>query len=258
MYALIAFGYLAIRTWISWYRSIVTVTFLAVSIRHRLPLIFLPLVCMLLLIVVLHRLAADDVRGDPFYFAFYVIVGAGWLGGITLLFPFLGISPRDDALERGNQAALYAVTGALLGATFAFVGGNVGNGPGLHVVLFSALLSTALLVSAWLLMDYLVSVAESITVDRNVGAGIRFGGLLMAVGIIGGWAVAGDWVSAAATVRDFLFSAWPAACLALASVLVERTLKHRTGGINDAGSAAVALVYVVSAFAWVGQRGFVP
>jgi hypothetical protein len=64
-------------------------------------------------------------------------VGAA-LGISGQLLSFLGVSARDDVLERRNSAALIAVVGALLGAILCIAGGNIGEGPGVEVVIASA------------------------------------------------------------------------------------------------------------------------
>jgi uncharacterized membrane protein YjfL (UPF0719 family) len=190
------------------------------------------------------------------YIGFYLIIGAGWLGGFTLLLPFLGVSARDDVLERGNNSASWTLAGALLGASCAFAGANIGNGPGLEAVLFSAVLSTALFILLWVGMDTLTSICEAITVDRDTGAGIRLGGLLLGVGIVSGWTVAGDWVSVAATLRDFFRSSWPALLLAALAVLVEIVWAEnpRRNSSSVGPSTMVGLTYVAVASVWVMAR----
>ncbi len=46
-------------------------------------------------------------------------------------------------------------------------------------------------------------VSVSIVEERDLASGIRTGGLFIAVGLVLGRAVAGDWVSESATLRDF-------------------------------------------------------
>jgi uncharacterized membrane protein YjfL (UPF0719 family) len=191
------------------------------------------------------------------YIGFYLIIGAGWLAGITLLLPFLGVSARDDVLEWGNNSASWTLAGALLGASCAFAGANIGNGPGLGAVLFSAVLSSGLFILLWVGIDTLTSISEAITVDRDTGAGIRLGGFLLGVGIVSGWAVAGDWVSAAATLRDFFWSAWPALLLSAGAVLVEIVWAEnpRRNSSSVGPSAMVGSTYVAVASVWVMARG---
>jgi hypothetical protein len=154
IFAFIPSVFLTLKGWWTWYGDIASVNRLRAPVSKRLVLLTAPLVCLVLILIVLTKLAATTVRSDALYISFYLLVGAGWLGGLTLIFPFLGISARDDVLERGNRAASWAVTGALTGASCSFAGANVGNGPGVEAVLFSALLSSALFIGIWLGMDY--------------------------------------------------------------------------------------------------------
>jgi uncharacterized membrane protein YjfL (UPF0719 family) len=256
IFAFIASIFLALKGWTSWYGQILRVTRLASPMRWRVPLLIAPLFCAALLIVALRTLAARDVRGDVLYLAFYLLLGAGWVGGMTLLFPFLGVSARDDVLERGNRSASWAVGGALIGATCSFAGANIGNGPGIEAVLFSAVLSSGLFVLLWIGLDALTSLSEAITVDRDTGAGIRLGGFLIGLGIVSGWAVAGDWVSATATLKDFLWSSWPAIVLSGIAVLIELVWRQKSRRPSKASlSATIALAYIILASVWVVAHG---
>lgn len=206
----------------------------------------------------LTKLASSDVRNDRLYLAFYLLVGAAWIGGATLVFPFLGISARDDILERGNGASAWVVLGALVGVSCSFAGGNIGNGPGVAAVLFSSALSTGLFFALWFALDSLTSISDAITIDRAKEPGIRMAGFLVGLGLLSGWSVAGDWVSAQATLRDFLHSSWPAATLTAIAVFLELALR-RTSIRVSAGrilSAIVATVYVGLVLAWIVARGF--
>ncbi len=248
---------LAFKGWVIWYRDIVSVNRLTVSFPQRFPLLIAPVLSALVIVGTLAKLAATDVRANFLYIGFYLVIGAGWLAGITLLLPFLGVSARDDVLERSNNAASWTLTGALLGASCSFAGANVGNGPGVEAVLFSALLSTALFLLLWVGMDAFTSISEAITIDRDTGAGIRLGGLLLGVGIISGWAVAGDWVSAAATLKDFFQSSWPAILLTGLAVLVEivwaKNSRKKSSSVGP--SKMVGLAYIAVASVWVIARG---
>ena len=239
----------------TWYGDIVSVNRLRVPSSKRFILLTAPLMCLLLVLVVLTKLAATTVRSDFLYVCFYLLVGAGWLGGVTLIFPFLGISVRDDVLERGNQAASWAVIGALSGASCSFAGANIGNGPGVEAVLFSAFLSSALFVGGWFAIDFLTSISDAITVDRDRGAGARLAGFLVGIGILSGWSVAGDWVSASATFKDFATSSWPAMLLTSLAVTVELALRKAHFVAKKVPSIVIATVYGGLALVWIAVRG---
>jgi uncharacterized membrane protein YjfL (UPF0719 family) len=257
IFAFIASVFLSFKGWSTWYGDIVSVNRLRAAVSKRLVLLTAPLVCLALILIALTKPAATTVRNDGLYISFYLLVGAGWLGGATLIFPFLGISARDDVLERGNRAASWAVTGALTGASCSFAGANVGNGPGVEAVLFSAVLSSALFIGLWLGMDLLTSISDAITVDRDERAGIRLGGFLLGIGLLSGWSVAGDWVSASATLKDFVISAWPAMLLAAVAVGVEVLFRKASVHLSakTSPSLVVSAVYVGVSLVWVVSRG---
>src|SRR5271163_3569391 len=88
--------------WGAWYIAIATVSNFRPAPLQTSVLLTTPLVCLALLIACLLAFAAPAVRRDPSYIALYSALGLASLGGIAQLFPFLGISTRDDVLERGN------------------------------------------------------------------------------------------------------------------------------------------------------------
>ena len=180
-----------------------------------------------LLMVVLRTLAADDVREAPPYLFMYFVLGLAWMRAAMQFFPFMGLHPRDDLFERGNRASLPAWTGAMAGVTLCFSGANIGNGPGWWVVVFSAAVATAALAGIWFVLGTSAQLTDAVVIDRDPAAGIRLGGALAACGLICGTAVAGDWVSAPATVADFVMRAWPAVLVMVIALGVERGVRPR-------------------------------
>jgi uncharacterized membrane protein YjfL (UPF0719 family) len=219
---LIASAIVALVSWGAWYIAPARVQ----RVGRRPPawrlLRLVPLVAAALLWVFLRRAASFDVRDDPRYLTFYLVLGAAWVGVWIRWLAITGISTRDDVVERSNGSAALAVNGALLGITLAYAGGNVGNGPGWWVVVFSAGLATLALFAAWMLLEALTGLSDTITVDRDPSAGFRLGGFLIACGVVLARSVAGDWVSADATVRDFAAAAWPVIVLVFIAAIVER------------------------------------
>jgi len=243
--------------WYRWYAAAMVRTLVSRN-ASRFIFIAAPVACLAMLFLVLRWWAADDVRDSKTYLLFYMAAGAAWVGACAQLCCFLGISPRDDAVERQNLAAAFATAGAMAGVTFCFAGANVGNGPGWWVVVFSAALSTGAFFVLWALVENLTGVSERVTIERADGAGLRLAGFLVAMGMILGRSVAGDWVSAEATVRDFAVVAWPVLPLAGAAAIVERVSSHDVNartedslvGLLVAGIfVALSFVYV---FVWQG------
>jgi uncharacterized membrane protein YjfL (UPF0719 family) len=219
---LVVSSVMALYGWVVWYTRPLGVQQLGAAARGRGLLFTAPLVCAGILALVLVTLAASDVRDAPRYIALYMVIGAAWIVGAARSLPLVGISARDDVAERRNPAAAVAIAGALVGITLCFAGGNIGNGPGWWVVLFSAGVATGALLLLGILLEMLTGISDSVTIDRDVAAGVRLGAFFVASGLVLGRAVAGDWISSGDTVRDFARTAWPAVLLLGAAVLMER------------------------------------
>ena len=250
--ALMVSGVAAALGWGRWYRA-ARVRTLIVRNASRSIFVVGPVVCMALLYAVLWLWAADDVRCSETYLVFYMVMGAAWVGLFAQLCCFLGVSSRDDVIERQNLPAALVTAGALAGITFCFAGANVGNGPGWWVVVFSAGLSTVAFFGLWAVVESLTGISELVTVERAGGAGLRLGGLLAGMGMILGGSVAGDWVSAEATIQDCAVAAWPALPLVGAAVIIERFWPFDANGRTEDSAAGlfIAAVYVVVSFLYV-------
>lgn len=179
----------------------------------------------LLILFILDTAASSDVVDAPKYEFMYVVVGLAWVRAAQIVFPYFGLSPRDDVFERRNGAATVALAGAIAAVALCYAGGNIGNGPGWWVVVFSAVLATGALMVSWAVLTQLTSVADAVTVDRDTAAGIRLAFFLLSCGLLLGRGVAGDWISAGATVVD-LAAMLPATSVILAlAVIVEGLAK---------------------------------
>jgi hypothetical protein len=245
-------------TWVGWYLQPLRIARLGAPTPGRGLLLGVPLLAAGVLFLILRTASASDVRDDSRYLFMYLVFGLAWVGVASRASGLLGLSPRDDVFERGNRAAAVGLAGAVLGFTLAFAGGNIGNGPGWWVVAFSAGLATAALFVCWLALQVTSRVSELVTVDRDIAAGVRLAGFLVGLGVVFGRAAAGDWISAEATVRDFVAFSVPAAPIILvAAVFLERV----TPGVNPrdsrlllygVGPAILYLAVAVQQLAWVG------
>ncbi|HMN95561.1 MAG TPA: hypothetical protein PKC43_04985 [Phycisphaerales bacterium] len=213
---------LSLVLWSRWYLCLVRVRRLALSGRGMLLLALAPVVAWATTTAVVLAYGDAVVRASPLWIAFYLFLGMAWTGGVALLMPLLGIHPFIDAIERRNAIAAWPVAGTLIGAGLAFAGGNIGDGPGFWVVLFSAALSTGALIGLLIVVGVVARTDLRVTVDRDPAAAFRLGLLAICMGAMLGRAVAGDWVSPGATVREFLRDGWPAAALAMIEIGVAR------------------------------------
>jgi len=250
VFVLIASALVALVSWGIWYVKPALVRTVGRRPAGRWLLQLTPLAAAATLWFVLRQASAHDVRDDPKYLMFYLVLGAAWVGVCIRWLAVTGVSTRDDVVERANQSAAIVVAGAMLGITLSYAGGNIGNGPGWWVVVFSAGLSTLALFAAWMLLELLSGISETVTVDRDVSAGLRLAGFLIAAGLILGRSVAGDWVSAEATLRDFAIMAWPVVVLVAAAAVVERIARPTPDSPRPAivpHGLMPALVYIVLA-----------
>jgi len=212
-----------------------------------------PALAMAGLFVVLRTVASYDVRSNGFYTFFYMAMGAAWLRLVVWAAGCLDFVMGDDWIERGNPAAAISGSGLLLGAMAAFAGGNIGDGPGWWVVVFSAGLATGTMFLCLACMNLAADVIERITVGRDVALAVRTGAFLLMAGVISGRAVAGDWVSVDATMRDYLANVWPLLGIAASLCVFERVFRRsRLSLSTSAALAAAALGYAVYCLVWAG------
>jgi uncharacterized membrane protein YjfL (UPF0719 family) len=248
----------AILLWGRWYYSLRLGRILGLSQRGRSAIALTSVFCMFFLFAIVGEWSAKSVKSNFSTSVLFYSFGASWLGLTQLIFGLLGVSTRDDVIERRNPAAAWVVSGQLLGTTFCIAGANVGNGPGPEAVMYHVAISTSTFILSWLLVNSIASIADTITIDRHVGAGIRTCGWLIATGIILGEAVTGDWKAAPSTLRDFTAYGWPAAALALLVGLFERRMRGlaEDNRWNSAQrSMAFAALLVVGAVVYAGKRG---
>jgi uncharacterized membrane protein YjfL (UPF0719 family) len=181
-----------------------------------------------LLFALLSNFASSDVRGSGAYLFFYMVMGSTATALFVMALDRLGLSLRDDVIERRNPAACVTWAGALVGATLAFAGANIGDGPGWWVVVFCSAMSLGSLLLGWWLLDRVGDLGEAIVVERDAAAGLRAAGWFVACGALTGRAAAGNWVSAASAVQDFIKVGQSALVLTVLAAIVEAWLWHRS------------------------------
>ena len=205
----------------------------------------LPAVAFFIIIVTLRTVASIEVVDDGFWIFFYLAFGFAWISfGIGLMSYVFDISWIHDVLGNGNRAALAAVSGGVLGTAVLYSASNVGEGPGWWCVLFTVVIGMAV----WLLlaraMNKITGIFESITIERDMAGGIRFGAYLLASGIILWRACAGDWTSFGMTIIE-LADGWPVLVLAALATAVEfSSARKAAAGISDGDGVMLSGVLV--------------
>jgi hypothetical protein len=177
---------------------------------------------LVLVAVALHKWGAAEIRANGGEVLFLTLAGAVLILIATKIFPWLGVSVRDDVFDQRNEAALAAVCGAEMAVAIIYTGGSVGEGPSYLENFFCTILGTGSLAVLWLLLEVGGKISRSITEDRDLASGIRACGFLVAAGLLFARALAGDWESASATMEDFVRDGWPAIPLCASAVVIEK------------------------------------
>jgi hypothetical protein len=235
--------------WQPWWLDLDRPSRLFSPLRMRIALLGNVVLCLAAILFVLVTAAAPEVRGSAYDICAYELMSALWLAVALRLFPLFGVSLREDVVERRNRGALHAVNGALAGIALCFAASNMGEGPGPGAVLFCAALTSAAFFLLWFAADLAGSHwADAITIDRDRGAGLRLGCLLLSIGAALGSAVTGDWVSEEDTLRDFVLRSWPALPVLAVALLAERRMRRasRSGWQSWLAPAAYAGIALVS------------
>jgi hypothetical protein len=211
-----------------------------------------------LIAAALHFWGAEEVRANLGAVVVLTCIGAVWLLFATKLFAWLGVSCRDDVIERSNRAALVGICGAVLSAAIIYAGGSLGEGPSYSNNFFSAGVGTAGWLALWLLLEIGGDLSTSIAEERDLASGIRLCGFLLAEALVLGRAVAGDWHSAVGTVRDFIADGWPGLVLCGIAVTIEQFVRpssKRPFPTWPSFGLVPALFYLGLAIAWLWHMG---
>jgi len=208
-----------------WYKALLLHGKFSAPRGQRLPLYLAPLVGLLGLKYVLAHYADPVVRADVDYQWLFLATAMVWLNAVRYLSPFLGIGIPGDVIERNNSAAVAALTGALVAVMIVFSGGSIGSGPTIWTTLIPAFLGTIALFGFWLVLESASHPSAAIGEDRDLAAGLRLAGFLVAVAFIFGYAAAGDWVSMGDTFSSLILRGWPALIVLMVAVLFETRLK---------------------------------
>lgn len=88
-----------------------------------------------------------------------------------------------------------------------------------------ALLASGSLAVIVALYQRLAANHDALTIEHDVAAAVRMAALMISCGAILGIAVAGDWVSVQATLRDFLLCAWPVVPVLLVGLAMEKLFR---------------------------------
>ena len=195
--------------------------------KRRL-LLLLPLACLAIVLVVLWNWSdPQTVRGHADYMTLFMVGGAFWVFASPGLMQLMGISMRDDAIERQNSAAGIVVAGAMVGQTCCYAGSNIGSGPTIWTTILPAIIASVTLMILWTGLERATRASEVVTIDRHIPSALVLGGFLVVCGLDLGWAMSGDWVNWLAAMLDFARRGWPSILIAIAAGLAIQYWKPR-------------------------------
>jgi len=247
------FGAVAWARWLGWARGP----------RREVPWIgtlILGLVASLaMLVAVTWFWTAVEIRHGRDYMWLVLAMGTAWLSLCHLFFRWAGVGVGEDACERRNPAAACAIAGGTFGAMLIFCGANTGEGPSFWNNVFSALLGGTGWFGMWFALEAMAKASRTVTEDRDLAAGIRLAGFLVAQGLILGRAVAGNWNSLEGTIADFGRDGWPALILMLIAAALEKPLRptpQKPSPSPISHGVPAALLYLALAGAWVVKLGW--
>ncbi|MCI0635414.1 MAG: hypothetical protein L0206_16085 [Actinobacteria bacterium] len=246
-----------------WYVRGLRTSRLGASRRSLATLFLAPVAALAALWIVLASAAAVEVRTDVRYQFLFVAMGLTWVFLLPRMLSFIGVSYRDDALERRNASATIAIVGAIAGLGLLFTGSNMGEGPSIWNTVVTALAATVALLGVIFVLALSTHLGQSIAVERDVPTGLRFAGLIAACGMVLGRAAAGSWVSTEAMITDLAALGWPVVVLLSIAIVIERALRPResdprpslfTAGVLPAAAyLALSVVYVAVLPGWRGD-----
>ncbi|HEX8524956.1 MAG TPA: hypothetical protein VF669_22085 [Tepidisphaeraceae bacterium] len=164
------------------------------------------------------------VVSHPDYVILFMLGGGAWLTILRLAINYVGVSIRDDVIERNNTAATAVTLGAIIGNMAIYTGGNVGAGPTIWTTILPATVASLIWLFLWLIIAALSPLPDAVALDRDLATGIRHGGILIATSLVLARAIAGDWTSWTATFSDMIILLWPVLPLTVLAVILHRAL----------------------------------
>jgi hypothetical protein len=241
------------------YRRVFGLTDLASGRIARWIVGLTPVAGCALLLSVLRNWADPEVRDNPGLQVMFVIAWGCAVIWTSVLGYLLGLDVLEHGVEGGNPAALCAGLGLTIGATLATAGANVGRGPTEATTLGPMFLAVGGLMTLWAAFSVITGSVAAVTVDRDLPSGLRMAALLVALGLIFGRSVAGDWVSVRLTLRDYLQQGLLSAAtlLGVAAVIefLERPTRRRPFTSVVRSGVGAAALYLGFAVAWLWYLG---
>jgi hypothetical protein len=217
---LVCAGVVSIVLLIPYYWQLCRISALGSRLSLRAWLAVCPPLCLLLIYFVLQNYSdPDQVRGHEDYVTLFMCGGAAWVWIAAAMLPLLGISLRDDALERNNAAATLLALGVMVANTVCYAMANIGRGPTIWTTIVPALMASATLWIGLFAIQLIVGFSDTIALDRDLPTAVTLVVYLIASSAILGWAAAGDWHDWPSTFSDFGLRASPVIAVTVAAMI---------------------------------------
>ncbi len=230
-----------------WYWRLIISRQIGRATRLFMFLFYVPPLLLAGIYWILHTAASFDVQNAPPYLLLYSLFGLAWFLTAVAAMQLVGISYRDDVIERRNPAAAIVIVSAALAHAMIYAGANIGDGPGWWTIVAAGGLGSGVWFLLWLIAELACGLSEDITVNRDVPSAVRLGGYALAMGIVCARGAAGDWTSFSRTLVEF-GAAWPVVPLTALSIGVERAFRTSSQTTRSIGvSMVVAAAYLALA-----------
>ncbi len=218
-----------------------------------------PVACFAMVLAVLRNLADFEVRDSlALQMAFLIAWGAMMIWAHLVGF-LIGLEPLEHGVEGRNPAAVWAGVGLMLGVTLATAGANIGQGPTVATSLVPMFLAVGGLMTLWTTFCLVTRSVPAVTVDRDLPSGLRMAALAVALGLVLGRSVAGDWHSMESTLRDFLQEGlMPATTLIVIAAVIEfpeRPTQRRPFPSLVRSGVCPGVLFLAFALAWLWHLG---
>jgi uncharacterized membrane protein YjfL (UPF0719 family) len=178
-----------------------------------------PILPLIAVLYVLTHWADPKYVIDHFDFQALFFTGAvAWLWIAGFIAPVLGVTIRDDALERSNAPAALAIAGFVTGCGVIYAGSNIGAGPTIWTTIAPATIGSIALLLLGFFVEVLGRPSEFIAIDHDLATGLRHCAFFLGAGLIIARAAAGDFTTWHATFNGLMRLSAPAIVLAVIAI----------------------------------------
>jgi len=238
-------------TWGHWYYASARVFAPNSSPPLRMAVAVAPVLSIVVVFLALQSVAEPKVANSGSYQLLFAATAAISLRALFVLLRWFDLDPMNGAIASANTANAFVVLGTIIANTTLNLGANVGTGDTIASVFVPVAFGVIELGAFLFAVISVTSLAEETTSGRNLCAGCRLGGLIVASALPLSRAAMGDWISTEATIIDMTGGAWPLPLLVALAVAVER----RWPADDTRGTAAACVAGLIPAVLYIAVSG---